>query len=65
MNASRQLGHRRGQPLAVLGCMLVGWIGARAALWERIDLPGLPPPVVAAVSKVLPAALRSPVASLP
>lgn len=65
MNASRQLAHRRGQPLAVLGCMLVGWIGARAALWERIDLPGLPTPVVAAVSKVLPAALRSPVASLP
>ena len=30
MNATR----RRGQPLAVLGFVLAGWVGVRAAVWE-------------------------------
>ena len=30
MNATR----RRGQPLAMLGFVLVGWVGVRAAVWE-------------------------------
>lgn len=33
---------RRGQPLAVLGFVLAGWIGVRAAVWEPpFALPGL------------------------
>ena len=30
MNATR----RRGQPLAMLGFVLAGWVGVRAAVWE-------------------------------
>lgn len=38
MNATR----RRGQPLAILGLILVGWVGVRAAVWEPpFALPGL------------------------
>lgn len=45
---------RRGQPLIVLGALLLGWVGLRAALWEEIALPALPGPVEAAVARVLP-----------
>ena len=38
MSATR----RRGQPLAMLGLVLAGWIGVRAAVWEPpFALPGL------------------------
>ncbi|MEY4055869.1 MAG: hypothetical protein RL519_1204 [Pseudomonadota bacterium] len=65
MKAARTAIRRRGQPLAVLGGLLLGWVGLRAALWERIELPGLPPPVVAAVAKVLPKPPRQLTTQLP
>ena len=38
MSATR----RRGEPLAMLGLVLVGWVGVRAAVWEPpFSLPGL------------------------
>ena len=38
MSATR----RRGQPLAMLGLVLAGWVGVRAAVWEPpFALPGL------------------------
>ena len=38
MSATR----RRGQPLAMLGLVLAGWVGVRAALWEPpFALPGV------------------------
>lgn len=49
---------RRGQPLIVLGALLLGWVGLRAALWEEIALPALPGPVQMAVARVLPTAVR-------
>lgn len=30
---------RRGEPLLVLGALLIGWFGLRAATWEGISLP--------------------------
>ena len=40
---------RRGQPLAVLGFVLAGWIGVRAAVWEPpFALPRLVPSPLAA-----------------
>jgi hypothetical protein len=51
--------------LAVLGVLLVGWIGIRAAQWERIELPALAAPFQVAVARVLPAdAPELPVQSL-
>ena len=47
-------GPRRGQPLIVLGALLLGWVGLRAALWEDIAFPVLPAPVEDAVARVLP-----------
>lgn len=41
---------RRGQPLVALGLMLAGWIAARAALWEGLAVPALPPAGSAIVS---------------
>ncbi len=55
MSAPRLTQRRRGQPLAVLGVLIVGWIGLRAVLWERIELTVLAAPFQAAVAKVLPA----------
>lgn len=54
MTQVSRVGKRRGQPLAMLGVVILGWIGLRAALWEQIQLPGLPPPVATAVARVLP-----------
>lgn len=65
MNAARTSLRRRGQPLIVLGGLLLGWVGLRAALWERIELPGLAPAVVAAVARVLPEPQRPSATSLP
>jgi hypothetical protein len=50
---------RRGQPLVVLGALLLGWVGLRAALWEEIALPALPGSVEAAVASVLPPIVRN------
>lgn len=47
-------GPRRGQPLIVLGALLLGWVGLRAALWEDIAFPVLPAPVEDAIARVLP-----------
>lgn len=54
MTGTRFGRRQRGQPLAVLGAMLLGWISLRAALWEQIELPGLPPPISQAVARILP-----------
>lgn len=40
MSRSRS-GLRRGQPLVALALVLAGWVGARAMLWEEIQLPGV------------------------
>jgi len=45
---------RRGQPLIVLGALLLGWLGLRIALWEDIALPTLPDAVQSAVAKASP-----------
>lgn len=45
---------RRGQPLIVLGALLFGWVGFRAALWEEIALPPLPSPIEAAARQIVP-----------
>lgn len=60
MNPARP---RRGQPLIALGALLLGWVGLRAALWEQIELPGLPAPVVEAAARVLPATRSEAVAA--
>lgn len=56
---------RRGQPLIVLGALLLGWIGLRAVLWEGIGSPHPPASAQAAVAKVLPQAVTAKEPPLP
>ena len=36
MSGGARAGRRRGQPLAVLGVVLAGWVGLRVVLWEPV-----------------------------
>ena len=36
MSSGARTGRRRGQPLAVLGVVLAGWVGLRVVLWEPV-----------------------------
>lgn len=40
--AQRMVVRRRGEPLLVLGSLLLGWITLRAVFWEPIATPSLP-----------------------
>lgn len=40
-SAQRMAVRRRGQPLLVLGSLLLGWIALRAVFWEPIAMPNL------------------------
>lgn len=58
--ADRSVRTRRGQPLLVLGLLLAGWIGLRAAAWEGIGLPPARLPVETAAVQRAPDRARSP-----
>lgn len=57
--AASQVRVRRGQPLLVFGLLLAGWIGLRAVMWERIELPPLRKAVETAIARAVPSAAKS------